>query len=41
MLLEAIAKYRGVSEDEARNDLIRAANELGSLEENKPVANIN
>ena len=39
--IRSIAKYRGVSEDEARNDLIRAANELGSLEENKPVANIN
>ena len=32
--IRSIAKYRGVSEDEARNDLIRAANELGSLEEN-------
>ena len=30
--IRSIAKYRGVSEDEARNDLIRAANELGSLE---------
>jgi hypothetical protein len=32
--IKSIAKYRGVSEDEARNDLIRAAKELGSLEEN-------
>ena len=31
--IKALAKYRGVSEDEARNDLIRAANELGSLKE--------
>ena len=28
--VKKIAKYRGVSEDEARNDLIRAAEELGS-----------
>ena len=28
--VKRIAKYRGVSEDEARNDLIRAAEELGS-----------
>lgn len=32
--IKSIAKYRGVSEDEARNDLIRAAKELGSLKEN-------
>ena len=31
--IKRIAKYRGVSEDEARNDLIRAAKELGSLKE--------
>jgi len=31
--IRSIAKYRGVSEDEARNDLIRAAKELGSLKE--------
>ena len=31
--IRSIAKYRGVSEDEARNDLIRAAKELGSLDE--------
>ena len=41
--IRSIAKYRGVSEDEARNDLIRAANELGNLNEtqiteNKPEA---
>ena len=33
--IRSIAKYRGVSEDEARNDLIRAAKELGSLNEPK------
>jgi hypothetical protein len=32
--IKSIAKYRGVGEDEARNDLIRAAKELGNLEEN-------
>jgi hypothetical protein len=32
--IRSIAKYRGVSDDEARNDLIRAAKELGNLEEN-------
>ena len=31
--IKSIAKYRGVSEDEARNDLMRAAKELGSLKE--------
>jgi hypothetical protein len=31
--IRSIAKYRGVSEDEARNDLIRAVKELGSLKE--------
>ncbi len=31
--IRSIAKYRGVSEDEARNDLMRAAKELGSLKE--------
>ena len=31
--IKRIAKYRGVGEDEARNDLIRAAKELGSLKE--------
>ena len=31
--IKRIAKYRGVDEDEARNDLIRAAKELGSLKE--------
>ena len=31
--IKALAKYRGVSEDEARNDLMRAAKELGSLKE--------
>ena len=31
--IKRIAKYRGVEEDEARNDLIRAAKELGSLKE--------
>ena len=31
--IKSIAKYRGVGEDEARNDLIRAAKELGSLKE--------
>jgi hypothetical protein len=31
--IKSIAKYRGVSEDEARRDLMRAAEELGSLKE--------
>jgi len=31
--VKSIAKYRGVSEDEAKRDLIRAAKELGSLKE--------
>jgi hypothetical protein len=31
--IRSIAKYRGVSEDEARNDLIRAAKELDTLKE--------
>ena len=31
--IKSIAKYRGVSEDEAKRDLIRAAEELGSLKE--------
>jgi hypothetical protein len=31
--IRSIAKYRGVGEDEARNDLIRAAKELGDLNE--------
>lgn len=31
--IKSIAKYRGVSEDEARNDLMRAVKELGSLKE--------
>ena len=31
--IKSIAKYRGVSEDEARNDLIRAAKEIGNLNE--------
>jgi len=31
--IKSIAKYRGVSEDEARNDLIRAAKEIGNLKE--------
>ena len=31
--IKRIAKYRGVSEDEARNDLIRAAKEIGNLKE--------
>jgi hypothetical protein len=31
--IKSIAKYRGVSNDEARNDLIRAANEIGELKE--------
>ena len=31
--IRSIAKYRGVGEDEARNDLIRAAKELGGLKE--------
>ena len=33
MAIKKLAKYRGVSEDEARRDLIRAANELGDLNE--------
>ena len=31
--IRSIAKYRGVGEDEARNDLVRAAKELGDLKE--------
>ena len=31
--VKSIAKYRGVSEDEAKRDLIRAAKELGGLKE--------
>ena len=31
--IKSIAKYRGVSEDEAKRDLIRAAKELGGLKE--------
>ena len=31
--IRSIAKYRGVGEDEARNDLIRAAKELDTLKE--------
>jgi hypothetical protein len=31
--IKSIAKYRNVSNDEARNDLIRAANEIGELKE--------
>ena len=31
--IKSIAKYRDVSEDEARNDLIRAAKEIGNLKE--------
>ena len=31
--IKSIAKYRGVSEDEAKQDLIRAAKELGGLKE--------
>jgi hypothetical protein len=31
--IKSIAKYRNVSNDEARNDLIRAANEIGDLKE--------
>ena len=31
--IKSIAKYRGVSEDEARQDLLRAAKELGDLKE--------
>jgi len=31
--IKSIAKYRGVSNDEARNDLIRAAKEIGDLNE--------
>jgi len=31
--IKRIAKYRGVSNDEAKNDLIRAANEIGELKE--------
>ena len=31
--IKSIAKYRGVSEDEARNDRIRAAKEIGNLNE--------
>lgn len=34
--IKSIAKYRGVSEDEARNDLIRAAKEIGNLNEELP-----
>ena len=33
MAIKKIAKYRGVGEDEARNDLVRAAKELGDLKE--------
>lgn len=33
MAIKKLAKYRGVSEDEARNDLVRAAKELGDLKE--------
>ena len=31
--IKSIAKYRGVSNDEARNDLVRAAKEIGDLKE--------
>ena len=31
--IKSIAKYRGVSEDEAKRDLIRAIEELGSIKE--------
>ena len=31
--IKSIAKYRGVSNDEARNDLVRAAREIGELKE--------
>jgi len=37
--IRSIAKYRGVSEDEARNDLIRAAKELGNLNETQITEN--
>ena len=33
MAIKKIAKYRGVGEDEARQDLLRAAKELGNLKE--------
>ena len=33
--IKSIAKYRNVSNDEARNDLIRAANEIGDLKEDQ------
>ena len=37
--IRSIAKYRGVGEDEARNDLIRAAKELGNLNETQITEN--
>jgi hypothetical protein len=37
--IKSIAKYRGVSNDEARNDLIRAANEIGELKEGTELYN--
>jgi hypothetical protein len=39
MAIKKIAKYRGVGEDEARNDLIRAAKELGNLNETQITEN--
>ena len=41
MAIKKLAKYRGVSEDEARRDLIRAANELGDLKESDPSIPLN
>ncbi len=37
--IKSIAKYRGVSNDEARNDLIRAAREIGELKEGTELYN--
>jgi len=36
MAIKKLAKYRNVSEEEARQDLLRAANELGDLKESDP-----
>ena len=36
MAIKKLAKYRGVGEEEARQDLLRAAKELGDLKESDP-----
>ena len=41
MAIKKLAKYRGVSEEEARQDLLRAAKELGDLNESDPSTPLN